>query len=341
MKHKRWLLAMAGGIGIVGGLLGWMSGSRPEGAEVLSGDGPQAELGPGDALTVVSWNIHYAGGPTLDRGRGQSRAEVVNTLDSIAAHIRSWKPDIVALQEVDRDAVRSYGIDQLEWLRKATDMPYAAWTTTWDARWVPSPGLDPARHIGSVRSGQAVLSRFPLTEAKRHALPQPPANGWLYNRFYLHRALLEVSARLGPDLQVRIVNAHLEAFHTDNRMDHARQASALLAGGARHSVLLGDMNCVPPEAAVRGGFVDEPETDMSTDETVNLLRNIPGMSEVVPAAVNEAHEAAWWTFPAHEPNRRLDYVFHGKGLTLATAQVPQMDSPPSDHLPVVVSFRVE
>jgi len=172
-------------------------------------------------------------------------------------------------------------------------------------------------------------------------LPQPPTNAWIYNRFYLHRALLEVSARLGPTRSLRIVNAHLEAFHPDNRQDQARQSAKILSGGAPHTLFLGDMNCVPPEAKARKAFEDEPHTDMSEDATIKILRDISGLAEVVPASVYGAHEDAWWTFPAHAPNRRLDYIFHGDGLALATARVPRMDQPPSDHLPVLATFRVE
>ena len=83
------------------------------------------------------------------------------------------------------------------------------------------------------------------------------------------------------------------------------------------SLLLGDMNCTPPEAKVRRAFEDEPETDMSSDNTIGLLRGIPGIREVVPADVYAADERAWFTFPAHKPNRRLDYIFHGEGLCSA------------------------
>ncbi len=341
MKRKRWLLVTAGGIGILGGLIAWMSGRTPEGAACLAPTGETRTIEPGDTISVVSWNIHYGGGPTMAVGRGQTRAEVIGYLESIATHIRSWKPDIVALQEVDRGAIRSYGIDQLTWLQQATGMPHAAWTPTWDARWVPSPGMDPKTQIGQVHSGQAVLSRFPLSQPVRHGLPQPPANSWIYNRFYLHRALLEVRAQLGPTRSARIVNAHLEAYHPGNRVDQAGRSAELLSNGAPHTLFLGDMNCVPPEADLRKAFPDEPETDMSGDETIRLLRDIPGISEVVPSSVYAAHESPWWTFPAHAPNRRLDYIFHGEGLTLATARVPRMEEPPSDHLPVIATFRVE
>jgi endonuclease/exonuclease/phosphatase family metal-dependent hydrolase len=328
----------------MGGLFAWASGKTPSGAELVHLEVPKLaphSVEPGDVITVVSWNIHYGGGPTLEMGRGQTKEEVVGYLTAIAENIREWDADIVALQEVDKNAIRSFDIDQLAWLQNATGMPYGAWTTTWDAPWVPSPGLDPRQHIGRVHSGQAILSRFPLRDALRVDLPQPPENPGYYNRFYLHRALLEVHATLGPERSVRVIDAHLEAFHPGNRQDHADRTVAFIGDDTRHTILQGDMNCTPVQAKLRSTFPDEPETDMSGDDTIQRLANIVGMSEVVPPKVYRALEQPWFTFPAHAPNRRLDYIFHGNGLTLATARVPRLPDPPSDHLPVIATFRIE
>ena len=46
------------------------------------------------------------------------------------------------------------------------------------------------------------------------------------------------------------------------------------------------------------------------------------------------------TMPAIAPRVTLDYIFHGSGLQALTAEVPQMDAPPSDHLPVLAKFRL-
>jgi len=328
--------------GALAAFVGLAGGSIPEGGEIvgtttLPGPGLQA----GDTLTVVSWNVHYGGGPTLARGRGQSRAEVVSYLDAIAASIRHWDADIVALQEVDRAAIRSFDIDQMRWLQEATGLEHAVWTPTWDATWVPHPGLSPSKHIGRVRSGQVILSRFPLMDDDHIRLDQPTANGTIYNKFYLHRHLTDVTARLSDTLKLRIVNAHFEAFDDTNRIAHANRAAALLEESSPLTLLLGDMNCTPPEAKTRRAFPDEPETDMSQDNTIGILRSIPGLAEVVPADVYAADERQWFTFPAHKPNRRLDYIFHGQGLRLISAEVPTMDEPPSDHLAVVARFEID
>lgn len=331
-------------VGTLGGLVRFAMGNIPSGGTILTPAGPNnpaKTLDIGDELTIVSWNIHYGGGPTLEVGRGQSRAEVIDHLDAIAAYLRSVDADIVALQEVDRGAIRSYDIDQLRWLQEATDMPFAVWTPTWDAGWVPHPGLNPKTQIGRVRSGQIVLSRFALSTDEHHRLPQPEQSTPLYNRFYLHRHLTSVTAKLGAGVDLRVINAHLEAFDSTNRKSHADTAVALVGTDTARTVLLGDMNCTPPEAKLRAAFPDEPETDMSTDDTIDRLRQISGLKEVVPAEVYAADESAWFTFPAHAPNRRLDYVFHGASLSLMRAEVPRFESPPSDHLPVVTRFRLD
>jgi len=344
MRRWRWLIVAISVTGILAGFLGFAGGKTPSGGTIVppeNMDGARPPLHAGDELTIVSWNIHYGGGPTLEVGRGQSRSDVVGYLDSIAALIREWEADIVALQEVDRGAIRSYDIDQLAWLAAATGMPYAAWTPTWDANWVPHPGLNPAKQIGRVHSGQAILSRFPIAGAEHIRLPQPQQAGALYNLFYLHRHLTDASVELGTEHRLRVVNAHLEAFEPINRMDHADRTVEQLGSVTPHTILLGDMNCTPPEASIRKHFVDEPETDMSSDDTIDRLRNIHGLSEVVPRRVYVADERSWFTFPAHAPNRRLDYIFHGTGLTLVQAHVPQIPQPPSDHLPVVARFRLD
>ncbi len=314
-----------------------ITGTLPTGAVVLRGlSAPIWD--PADPLVVATWNIHYGAGPTLDRGAVASRDEVLRNLEAIAEWIRGSHADIVALQEVDRVGNRGRGIDELEWLRQATGLEHAAWTATWDVPYVPWPGFDPRAHIGRVRSGQAVLSRYPLSKPKRHPLVQPAANGFLWNSFYLHRALLEVWADLGDGRELRILNAHLEAFDVPNKELHADATKALLHATGPFVLLLGDMNAVPPEAAIRKAFPDELLTDLTTDRTIETLRGIPGLRDVVPPEVYGAAESPWFTFPAGAPNRRLDYVFHGAGLEVRTVSVPRMDAPASDHLPVLASF---
>lgn len=326
----------AGALAGAGAALWWAGGRRPEGATIRGG--AEGAVLDGD-LRVATWNIHYGYGPVFDRGSVGDRATVVQNLERIAALLRDERVDIAALQEVDLDAKRSFGIDQLAWLRRATGLQHAAWTETWNVRWVPSPGRDPRKQWGQARSGQATLSRFPLKDAVRHALPQPAGNGKLYNHFYLHRAGLECTVVLGGGRAVRVINVHTEAFDRKNCEEHAEILAGLVRDNPRHTLLLGDFNTAPPEAALRHAFPDEPQTDMREDRSIPILRSVPGMREVVTPERYVADEAAWFSFPAWEPNRRLDYLFYGEGLALREARVLRGDA--SDHLPIVGRFEVE
>lgn len=325
----KWLVAVVVFVVLVGLLLTWASGREPVGALLLPGTQSPPEAPA--AVTVMTWNIHYGCGPALTVECTETQESILGFLDGIAALIRKVNPDIVALQEVDRDAFRTYGIDQLEYLRKKTGLEHGAWTSTWEANWVPHPGLNPRNHIGRIVSGQAILSRFPLRAPKRHRLAQPPANGFVYNLFYLHRALLETEVRASAAESVRVLNAHLEAFHVDNRMEHARRAAEILAPGSTPAILLGDMNSVPAQAKLRHNFVDEPEADLREDETIDILRRA-GLQEVVALERYRQDEQPWFTFPSSAPCRRLDYIFV-RGFDVSDAEVLQTTL--SDHLPVV------
>lgn len=297
---------------------------------------------PPESVTVLSWNIHYGYGPRYDTGRVLEKSAIEAYLREISRTVRETGADIVALQEVDPRSWRVHDLDQLAWLQDALGLPWAAFTPTWDVPWVPSPGADPRRQWGRARSGQATLSRFPLSGLTRHALPQPPGNGALYNRFYLHRAALEATVDLGRGGRgLRTLNVHTEAFDRENCSEHARILAALVQTAALpDTILLGDLNSVPPEATLRHAFPDEPETDMRQDRVLDILRGVPGLHEVVNQVDYLANEPAWFSFPAWEPNRRLDYLFHGEGLKLRAAEILRPEPAASDHLPVLARFAL-
>lgn len=75
---------------------------------------------PFRSVTIMTWNLHAGQG--LDGVRDMAR---------IAQVIVREKPDLVALQEVDRKTLRSDGIDQLAELEKLTGLK-SAWCKTID-----------------------------------------------------------------------------------------------------------------------------------------------------------------------------------------------------------------
>jgi len=287
---------------------------------------PEAEGG----VRLVSWNVHFGAGSTLDDARRFDRRTVTHNLNRMAELLRGEAPDIVALQEVDRDSMRSGHVDQLEHLRDATGLRHASFATTWDAAWVPYPVTAPPRQqYGRMWSGQAVLSRFPVIEQRRHALPQPSRFGRVYNRFYLHRCVQEVVLDLGRGRRLTVFNVHLEAFDKTNRRQQARSVAALLNGVRGPGILLGDLNTISPESERFVGFPDEPETDFQGDDTLQTLTST-GWSRA---------GGQDFTFPANAPNRRLDHMLVSPDLEIIEAEVLAHDQPASDHLPLGLAVR--
>ena len=191
-------------------------------------------------------------------------------------------------------------------------------------------------------SGQAVLSRFPIREQQVVALPQPEANPFWYNWFYLQRMVQRVSIDLGEGVLLTVVNLHLEAFDRPNRELQARLVADLLRQASGPLLVAGgDLNTVPPEAPLRKAFPDEPETDMDGESTIPTLRAAhPGLVDVHPSAAYAGPEPPL-TFPSARPNRKLDYLFHDQaGLACESARVLDAGPPCSDHLPVAAVLRL-
>ncbi|MFT7667503.1 MAG: endonuclease/exonuclease/phosphatase family metal-dependent hydrolase [Planctomycetota bacterium] len=97
------------------------------------------------ALRVLAYNIKHGEGMDgkLD-------------LERVAELIRRFDPDIVTLQEVDRECARTNGVDQAAWLGEACGM-HAAF-----GGFMPYDGGD---------YGMAVLSREPMLEVTNLRLP--------------------------------------------------------------------------------------------------------------------------------------------------------------------------
>ncbi len=279
-------------------------------------------------LTVVTFNIAYGRGPAGDGAGPWERSHIIAHLDGIAGQAKS--ADLVFLQEVDRDASRSHNIDQAAYLQAKLGLGYASCVDTWIKNYVPFPYWPPSKHYGGMHSGQCVLSRYPLEDGKRYALPQPEANAWWRNLFYLERALQSAVVRT-PDGPIHVINVHFEAFDQANRESHARMLADVVAEVPADAPLIvaGDFNAPPAEAEQLHGFADEPETDFRTDTTLALTR-ATGLKDVLGGS--------GFTFPADGASRRLDYLF-ARGFTPSDAEILAKQPPWSDHLPIVVQLR--
>ena len=213
-------------------------------------DGPNSP----DSLLVMTWNVRFGAAriPWFGDSCGDrvimSETEVLENLQAIVCFLdtMSVKPDILLLQEVDVLSKRSAYIDQVQWLLGSTHFNYGAYASMWQAQFIPSDGL------GRVDAGNAILSRWEITEAERIQLPLRTDQDGLTQYFYLRRNILKTKIAVPNQNDFYAVCAHTTAFATDDtKQKHVETFEQILndlnMGGATF-VAGGDLNSIPPGA---------------------------------------------------------------------------------------------
>lgn len=301
------------------------------------GTGHQPKFQTNNKIIILTWNIAYAHGFGSEGKRyiPHNAKEMSNRIKRIGDIIRNSRADVVLLQEIDFDSHRSHNVDQLRKLSRITGLRYAARAVTWKAGYVPFPYWPPNHHFGAMCSGGAVLSRYPITINHVTLHPKPKKNPWWYNAFSLFRYTQEVKIHWGKKI-IWVINNHLESFNQINRV---KQANALVEIVGNYTnfagmvIVGGDMNTIPPEATVHHGYPDGTGDDYRGDTTMYILRSMSRFKEVVKKESCRKNESAFFTFPAHAPNRRLDYLFVPKNVLVKDVRMISTGDL-SDHLPV-------
>jgi endonuclease/exonuclease/phosphatase family metal-dependent hydrolase len=161
-------------------------------------------------------------------------------------------------------------------------------------------------HIRPVRN--AVLVRQPWRLVGKHVERLPRHAGGVQRG-----VVLVLGRRSG--LRVTFASVHLGLSRRE-RERHARELTDLLAGVPHPLVLGGDLNEEAEGPAAR--WVGERYWD----------------------AFGRAAEGPGTTFPASEPQARIDYVFASEGVQVERAWVGKGAGPGSDHLPVFADLVV-
>jgi endonuclease/exonuclease/phosphatase family metal-dependent hydrolase len=151
-------------------------------------------------------------------------------LDGVAEVIRTARPDIVALQEVDRGSRRAQGLDQTAVLAEQTGLTYHAHFRTTD--------------LYGGAYGIALLSRFPLEALEEYPLPVPRG---AEPRTLAH-ALMRVEGR---EVSVYVTHLIRRPFNSAARVRQSVLIAELLAKDPRPKLLMGDLNDDPDSRPVR------------------------------------------------------------------------------------------
>lgn len=165
-------------------------------------------------LRILCYNVHHCAGV-------DGKLDV----ERIANVIKAEKPDLVALQEIDRKTTRAKGVDQAEQLGRLTDMQ-----TAFRANIKFQGG----------EYGNAVLSRFPIRSVKHHLLPN--------HREGEQRGVLAVDIQLSEDRLLTFCSTHFDHRRPDSeRIASAEFVNKMLetrSKSGRSVLLAGDLNDV-------------------------------------------------------------------------------------------------
>ncbi len=286
------------------------------------------DLAPPETLRVVTYNIGFASGKKNNEGAVLIPEEVEANLEMMAKTLQGLHPDIIALQEVDFSAARTFNINQLDYLSKALHLPYGAYVVTWNKNYIAWPYWPPRRHFGHVVSGQAVLSRFPILNQETFRFEKPKKNPFWYNWFYLDRVGQRLSLKIG-NKETIFWNVHLEAFDNTTRVRQAQKLGEWVnQNSGKTQIVAGDFNSVSYSLPLSPEEIKKFGEDRA--EALNQFIQITHLKNAEP-------NQPLYSMPSWKPVKKIDHIFYSEDLHLKTSgNIPNLIA--SDHLPIWAVF---
>lgn len=332
----------------------------PENSDAIKYSAQSHESPPavGNSLLIMTWNIRFGAAriPWFGDSCGErvilTKAEVQEALSAIADKINEVQPDILLVQEVDVESNRTGYINQVQWLLDHTYFNYAAYGSMWKSQFVPSDGL------GRINTGQAVFSRWELSDTERIQLALRGDQDALTTYFYLRRNILKTKVMVPEIDNLYVLNIHASAFSTDDtKQQHVTEFKevfdALDSGGAL-VIGGGDFNLLPP-GSDSTNYCDEdrcqdddpdfcPEGSDYTPEMTWMEPIYNAYSPAVSLSDYLASNSRYFTHSTSGDvfwNRKLDYLFTNGTWSAGTDSTYQETMQLADHAPVSARLAVQ
>ncbi|MBC8214832.1 MAG: endonuclease/exonuclease/phosphatase family protein [Candidatus Marinimicrobia bacterium] len=312
-----------------------------------------------DSLIVMTWNVKF-GGARIDfwfdcYGERviMTENEVMDNIEALADYIEEVNPDIVLLQEVDVNSKRSAYIDQLQYLLDNTDLNYGAYASQWKADFIPSSGL------GKMESGNAILSKWALTDAERIALPLISEDDALTQYFYLKRNILKAKIDLLGYDNLWALNIHASAYSNDGtkklQLDQFKDELDFLDSSDELFIAGGDFNSLPPNTIKVNEFDDsicEDEDFQGDDYSEESEWLDEFYTDYEPAVTLDKYgttEETQFNHYSHTVqgppegfwSRKLDYLFTNLTWVENSDSTHQETMDLSDHAPLTSTLSLE
>jgi endonuclease/exonuclease/phosphatase family metal-dependent hydrolase len=183
---------------------------------------PLLAAAPAKEIRVLTWNIHHGAG--MDGKTDLAR---------IAKVISDHQPDVVMLQEVDKNCDRSGKADQAAEIARLTQLKMV---------------FGKAMDLQGGEYGQAILSRTDLADLKVHPLPSQG------------EPRIAVSATTDTPLgRITVASVHLDYQDEARQNAQAQVCAAALLATPHPVILAGDFNA-KPDSRTLANFAQAPWT---------------------------------------------------------------------------------
>ncbi|UBV41510.1 endonuclease/exonuclease/phosphatase family protein [Deinococcus taeanensis] len=351
----RWLPRLLGGllalVAVLAGLVYALTDHPgPVQAADLTCPATAPALRPGQDVRVLSWNVQYLAGrgyvffyDTLAGDGPDARptaASLARTLEEVVGVIREERPDLVLLQEVDRDSRRTDRQDQLALIQARLGGVYPCSATTYyhRAAFVPHPKI-----MGKVGLSLSALSRYRMSSATRYQLPRICGDP-VTVAFNFKRAVLGVTLPVQGGKPLTAFQTHMDAFAQgcDTMGRQVAFVQDLLGRTPAPWVMAGDFNLLGTRGAydrlrARERAYFNPRTELTP--LMERYASFPSRAQI------DSGDTRFIThFPndpaVGKPDRTIDYFFYSPGLKRAQERVRQDEPKISDHYAMLTTLTL-
>jgi endonuclease/exonuclease/phosphatase family metal-dependent hydrolase len=336
------ILAITGFIGLI--VYALISDYKPKEQEIISLTETPAVLKDSLSITLLTWNIGYAG---LDKEMDffydggtkvfTPRSKCNDNLRGIKEFLmKNDSVDFMLIQEIDKGSKRSYYINEYDSLTKALSGFSPFFAKNYDVFFVPVP---PATPMGKVLSGLATYSRYNPSSSVRYAFPGE--YGFPKQLFMLDRCFLVNRYKIINGKELVVINTHNEAFDPgqirkaqmaylkDFILNEYRNGNYIITGG--------DWNQTPPDfkSEFAGNKTDSTQMVIPSDYLPSDWKWLYDSRTPSERNVVAAYD------PSTTPTTIFDFFLISPNISGISVQGIQLDFENSDHNPVLVHVKLK
>ena len=297
-----------------------------------------------DTLTIMTWNIGYAGlGKEMDffYDGGEkvrpSKEMARKYLDGIKSFVRGQDTvDFILLQEIDLKARRSYKMNEVKEIAESAGNRSLFFAINYSVPFVPVPITQP---MGYVEGGMATFSDYYPSEATRYAYPLIAP--WPDRLFLLDRCFILTRFPLKNGKDMIVINTHNSAFISDSllmaeeleilktkMMEEYTAGNYVIAGG--------DWNANPPDFEPKGNYNGNKYAVCDIRMNVKTMPADWIWAVDASAPTNRYNDKAF--VKGENRTTTLDYFLASPNLGIVYTKTKDLGFEDSDHNPVFIKI---